>query len=65
MISDEPVNPAPCELRAAFEQGLNDIEHGRIVDGDDVIAEGRAMLARHRAAKAIDLDRSVPARRSR
>ena len=53
MISDESANPVPDDLRAAFERGLDDVKHGRIVDGDGVIAEGRAMLARYRAAKAI------------
>ena len=41
----------PNSIAAPFLRGLDDVRNGRVVDGDAVLAESRALLARYRRNK--------------
>jgi hypothetical protein len=41
----------PDSIAEPFLRGLDDVKSGRVVDGDAVIAESRAILARYRQKK--------------
>ncbi len=44
----------PQAVATEFLQGLDDVKHGRVIDGDTVIAEGRALLAEYQKKKQKD-----------
>ena len=41
----------PNSIAVPFLRGLDDVRNGRVVDGDAVLAESRALLARYRQKK--------------
>jgi hypothetical protein len=50
--ADTSVIPGvPNSVAVPFLRGLDDVRNGRVVDGDAVLAESRALLARYRRNK--------------